>query len=133
MIDRNTERRPKPWTDLGQGEKIAGYVADNEHDEARFIAGEIDRLVDEGVAYGDIPSCTAPKRLPRVGGRAHALRCRTRLGHPLYERKEIRDIVSYSVLDNPEDTVALPIINTPREASATEHSRRSPSMPKRRG
>ena len=120
VIDRNTERRPKKlWTDLGQGEKIAGYVADNEHDEARFIAGEIDRLVDEGVAYGDISimyrTNNASRALEDVLMRS-GLPYKVVGGTRFYERKEIRDIVSYlKVLDNPEDTVALRrIINTPR-------------------
>ena len=56
LIARNENRREKKlWTDLGEGEQIKGYVADNEHDEARFIANEIDDLVDRGEAtYSDI-------------------------------------------------------------------------------
>ena len=47
VISQNVGRRPKKlWTDLGEGEKIIGYVADNEHDEARFVANEIDALTD---------------------------------------------------------------------------------------
>ncbi len=120
VIDRNTGRRPKKlWTDLGEGEKIAGYVADNEHDEARFIANEIDKLSDEGVNYGDIAI------MYRTNNASRALEdvlVRTGLpykvvgGTRFYERREIRDIVAYlKVLDNAEDTVALRrIINTPR-------------------
>ena len=49
LIARNENRREKKlWTDLGEGGKIKGYVADNEHDEARFIANEIEQLVDYG-------------------------------------------------------------------------------------
>ena len=45
VISRNAGRREKRlWTDAGDGELIVGYVADNEHDEARFVAGEIDAL-----------------------------------------------------------------------------------------
>ena len=47
VISRNVNRRDKKlWTDSGDGEAIVGYVADNEHDEASFVASEIDRLVD---------------------------------------------------------------------------------------
>ncbi|CAG7555590.1 unnamed protein product, partial [Fusarium equiseti] len=47
VISKNTGRREKRlWTDSGEGELIVGYVADNEHDEASFVASEIDRLVD---------------------------------------------------------------------------------------
>ena len=49
-------RKPKNlWTDAGDGAQIVGYVADNEHDEAAFVAEEIDRLTDEGDAQpGDV-------------------------------------------------------------------------------
>ncbi len=49
VISRNAGRREKRlWTDAGEGELIVGYVADNEHDEARFVAEEIDALADKG-------------------------------------------------------------------------------------
>ena len=55
VIAQNEGRRPKKlWTDHGAGEKIIGFVADNEHDEARFIAAEIDELADHGVPYSDM-------------------------------------------------------------------------------
>ena len=38
VIARNTGRREGLWTDAGDGELVVGYVADNEHDEARFAA-----------------------------------------------------------------------------------------------
>ena len=55
VIAKNEGRREKNlWTAHGQGEQIVGYVADNEHDEARYIASEIDSLADKGTAYSDI-------------------------------------------------------------------------------
>jgi DNA helicase-2/ATP-dependent DNA helicase PcrA len=56
VIARNPHRRDKRlWSAAGQGEPIVGYVADNERDEAAFVAGEIDRLVDAGEArFGDV-------------------------------------------------------------------------------
>ena len=56
VIARNSGRREKRlWTDAGNGEPIVGYVADNEHDEARFVAGEIDALADRGdISYHDV-------------------------------------------------------------------------------
>src|SRR5699024_2888025 len=56
VIARNEGRRVKNlWTDLGAGAKIVGYVADNEHEEARYITGEIDELIDAGKARpGDV-------------------------------------------------------------------------------
>ena len=51
VISRNPDRRDKRlWTASGDGEKIVGYVGDNDHDEAAFVAGEIDRLVDSAEA-----------------------------------------------------------------------------------
>ena len=48
VIARNPDRKPKNlWSDAGDGAQIVGYVADNEHDEAAFVAGEIDRLSDD--------------------------------------------------------------------------------------
>src|SRR5690606_8820643 len=56
VISRNPGRKPKRlWSDGGPGAKIVGYVADDEHAEAQFVADEIDRLSDEGLAKpGDI-------------------------------------------------------------------------------
>src|SRR5580765_292808 len=49
VIARNEGRKDKRlWTDAGDGDLIVGYVADNEHDEAAFVAEEVDKLVDAG-------------------------------------------------------------------------------------
>ncbi|WP_225213755.1 DNA helicase PcrA [Corynebacterium gallinarum] len=120
VISQNENRRPKNlWTALGEGEKIIGYVADNEHDEARFIASEIDELADRGLSYSDMAI------MYRTNNSSRALEevfIRTGVpykvvgGTKFYERKEIRDIIAYlRVLENPEDTVNLRrIINTPK-------------------
>ncbi|MEV6135005.1 UvrD-helicase domain-containing protein [Nocardia sp. NPDC051990] len=121
VISRNEKRRDKRlWTDSGEGDLITGYVADNEHDEASFVAREIDRLVDAGDAnYSDVAV------FYRTNNNSRALEeIFIRMGLPykvvggvrFYERKEVRDIVAYlRVLDNPEDTVSLRrILNTPR-------------------
>ncbi|MEJ6019033.1 UvrD-helicase domain-containing protein [Corynebacterium sp. H113] len=121
LISRNENRREKKlWSDLGDGEKIRGYVADNEHDEARFIANEIDKIVDRGEAkYSDIAV------FYRTNNASRALEdVFIRMGLPytvvggtrFYERREVRDIVAYlRVLENPDDDVSMRrIINTPR-------------------
>ena len=79
VISHNHGRREKKlWTDHGAGAKITGYVADNEHDEARFIATEIDALFDTGVGYGDIAVmyCTnnSSRAIEEGGGRHPLLR-----------------------------------------------------------
>ncbi|RVW10713.1 DNA helicase PcrA [Prescottella agglutinans] len=121
VISRNTGRREKRlWTDSGEGELITGYVADNEHDEAQFVASEIDRLVDAGEAkFSDVAV------FYRTNNSSRALEeIFIRLGIPykvvggtrFYERKEVRDIVAYlRVLANEDDAVSLRrILNTPR-------------------
>ncbi|MBF0660890.1 DNA helicase PcrA [Rhodococcus sp. (in: high G+C Gram-positive bacteria)] len=120
VISRNTGRREKRlWTDSGEGDLVVGYVADNEHDEARFVAAEIDRLVDEGIKFSDIAvfyrTNNASRAFEDVFIR-HGVPYKVVGGVRFYERKEVRDIVAYlKVLENPEDTVSLRrILNTPR-------------------
>jgi DNA helicase-2/ATP-dependent DNA helicase PcrA len=121
VIARNSGRREKRlWTDAGDGELIVGYVADNEHDEARFVAAEIDGLVDRGeITYNDVAvfyrTNNSSRALEEVFIRA-GIPYKVVGGVRFYERKEIRDIVAYlRVLDNPGDMVSLRrILNTPR-------------------
>src|SRR5207247_6667469 len=56
LIEHNVQRKPKSlWTEAEHGELAVRYRAENEHDEAWFVAGEVERLVsEEGVRYGDI-------------------------------------------------------------------------------
>src|SRR6195952_1544074 len=121
VISRNTGRRDKRlWTDAGEGELIVGYVADNEHDEARFIAEEIDALSDRGeINYNDVAvfyrTNNSSRAVEDVFIRA-GIPYKVVGGVRFYERKEIRDIVAYlRVLDNPGDSVSMRrILNTPR-------------------
>ncbi|WP_433039078.1 DNA helicase PcrA [Actinomycetospora sp. CA-053990] len=121
VISRNAERRDKRlWTDAGDGELVVGYVADNEHDEAAFVAAEIDRLVDAGeVRFGEVAV------FYRTNGQSRVFEdVFIRLGLPykivggvrFYERREVRDAMAYlKVLSNPEDTVSLRrILNVPK-------------------
>ncbi|WP_280275270.1 DNA helicase PcrA [Nocardia wallacei] len=121
LISKNEGRREKKlWTDSGDGDLIVGYVADNEHDEASFVAREIDRLADQGdYNYSDVAV------FYRTNNNSRALEeIFIRMGLPykvvggvrFYERKEVRDIVAYlRVLENPDDAVSLRrILNTPR-------------------
>lgn len=121
VISRNAGRRDKRlWTDAGEGELIVGYVADNEHDEARFVAEEIDRLTDQGgYSYNDVAvfyrTNNSSRALEEVFIRA-GIPYKVVGGVRFYERREIRDIVAYlRVLDNPGDSVSMRrILNTPR-------------------
>ncbi|MFE0026520.1 DNA helicase PcrA [Amycolatopsis sp. NPDC059021] len=121
VIARNPNRRAKRlWTDSGDGAKIVGYVADNDHDEAAFIAGEIDALAEKGEAeYSDIAVFYRTNNQSRVFEEIFI-----RLGLPykvvggvrFYERREVRDMIAYlRVLANPEDTVSLRrVLNVPK-------------------
>jgi DNA helicase-2/ATP-dependent DNA helicase PcrA len=121
VIARNTGRREKRlWTDAGAGALIVGYVADNEHDEARFVAEEIDALVERGeITNNDVAvfyrTNNSSRSLEEVFIRA-GIPYKVVGGVRFYERKEIRDIVAYlRVLDNPGDAVSMRrILNTPR-------------------
>ncbi|HKP41392.1 DNA helicase PcrA [Mycobacterium sp.] len=121
VISRNAGRREKRlWTDAGEGELIVGYVADNEHDEARFVAEEIDALADNGeITYNDVAvfyrTNNSSRALEEVFIRA-GIPYKVVGGVRFYERREIRDIVAYlRVLDNPGDSVSMRrILNTPR-------------------
>lgn len=121
VIERNESRRPKNlWTNAGTGARITGYVADTEHDEAQFVAEEIDRLTDAGDAKaGDVAVFYRTNAQSRVFEEIFI-----RVGLPykvvggvrFYERKEVRDVLAYlRVLANPEDTVPLRrILNVPK-------------------
>lgn len=121
VIACNAGRREKRlWTDAGAGELIVGYVADNEHDEARFVAEEIDALAEGSeITYNDVAvfyrTNNSSRSLEEVLIRA-GIPYKVVGGVRFYERKEIRDIVAYlRVLDNPGDAVSLRrILNTPR-------------------
>ena len=96
-------------------------MADNEHDEARFIATELDALADKGKPYSDIAvmyrTNNASRALEDIFIRT-GIPYRVVGGTRFYERREIRDIVAYlRILDNPDDTVSLRrIINVPKRA-----------------
>ena len=121
VVSRNAGRKPKNlWSDQGAGPLITGYVADNEHDEAAFVAAEVDRLSDEGeAAPGQVAVFYRTNAQSRV---FEEIFIRTGLpykvvgGVRFYERREVRDLLAYlRLLANPEDLVSLRrILNVPR-------------------
>ena len=138
VIARNPGRREKRlFTNSGSGAPITGYVADSEHDEARWISAEIDRLADEaGVRPRDVAV------FYRTNAQSRALEeAFLRSGQPykvvggtrFYERKEIKDAIAYlRAIDNPDDDVNLRrILNVPKrglgdkaESVLAEHAAR---------
>ena len=120
VIARNTGRRAKNlWTASGDGALITLDAADSEHDEARFVVGEIDRLAEAGTDWGDIAifyrtnaqSRALEELLVRQG-----IPYRVVGGTRFYERREIKDALAYlQIISNPDDTVAARrVLNVPK-------------------
>ena len=120
VIARNPDRKPKNlWSEAGHGAKIQGYVAENEHDEAAWVAQQIELLGDDGVTPSDVAVFYRTNAQSRVFEEVFI-----RLGLPykvvggvrFYERREIRDALAYlRVIANVDDLVSLRrILNTPR-------------------
>ncbi len=120
VIVNNRGRRSKRlWTDLGQGDPIKVRELEDEHAEARFVTGEIQRLVDEGVSRAEIAIFYRTNAQSRV---LEDTLVRAEIGYQViggtkfYERAEIKDAVAYlTALINPQDVGAFTrIVNSPR-------------------
>jgi DNA helicase II / ATP-dependent DNA helicase PcrA len=120
VISNNRERKPKQlWSELGDGEPVRVVEVEDEHSEARYVAAEIARLVEEGYNGSEIAVFYRTNAQSRVledvlvrQGVAYQV-----IGGPrFYERAEIKDLVAYlQVIDNPYDAVSLlRIANRPR-------------------
>ncbi|HEU5004439.1 MAG TPA: UvrD-helicase domain-containing protein [Actinomycetota bacterium] len=121
LIENNRQRKPKNlWTDLGAGDLIGQYLATDEHDEAAFVAVEVDRLREtEGYRYRDMAVFYRTNAQSRVIEEVF-----TRFGIPyrvlgglrFYERREIKDILAYlRVAVNTADSASIRrVINVPR-------------------
>jgi DNA helicase II / ATP-dependent DNA helicase PcrA len=121
VISRNAGRMPKNlWSDLGDGPPITGYVADSEHDEAAFVAEEVDRLSDEGEATpGQVAVFYRTNAQSRVFEEVFiraGMPYRVVGGVRFYERREVRDLLAYlRLIANPADEVSLRrVLNVPR-------------------
>jgi ATP-dependent DNA helicase UvrD/PcrA len=121
VVSQNSGRIPKNlWSDAGDGPPITGYVADSEHDEAAFVAEEVDRLSDEGLAApGEVAVFYRTNAQSRVFEEVFirsGLPYKVVGGVRFYERREVRDLLAYlRLIANPDDEVSLRrILNTPR-------------------
>ncbi|MDR2114020.1 MAG: DNA helicase PcrA [Bifidobacteriaceae bacterium] len=121
VIAQNQRRHAKRlWTAAGDGPKVVGYVADTEHDEASFIAAELDSLADQhGVKPGDAAvfyRTNAQSRALEEAFIRRGIPYRVVGGTRFYERKEIRDAIAYlRAVANPDDTVSVRrIFNVPK-------------------
>jgi len=120
VIRNNRAQKPKSlWTDLGQGDPIKIRELGDEHEEARFVTGEIERLIDEGVSRSEIAVFYRTNAQSRV---LQDTLVRTEIayqvvgGTKFYERAEIKDAIAYlTVFVNPQDVGAFTrIVNSPK-------------------
>jgi len=121
VVSRNPGRIPKNlWSEAGDGPPITGYVADSEHDEAAFVAEEVDRLADAGDATpGEVAVFYRTNAQSRVFEEVFirsGLPYKVVGGVRFYERREVRDLLAYlRLIANPDDEVSLRrVLNTPR-------------------
>ena len=121
VVSQNRGRKPKNlWSDQGAGPPITGYVADNEHDEAAFVAEEVDRLTDAGQATpGQVAVFYRTNAQSRVFEEVFirvGLPYRVVGGVRFYERREVRDLLAYlRLIANPADEVSLRrVLNVPK-------------------
>jgi DNA helicase II / ATP-dependent DNA helicase PcrA len=120
VIAHNRGRMGKTlWTDLGEGDKVKIRELDDEHAEARFVVGEIERLVDEGVSRAEIAVFYRTNAQSRV---LEDTLVRREIGYQViggtkfYERAEIKDATAYlTVLANPQDAISFTrVANSPK-------------------
>jgi len=121
VVERNRERRPKRlWTEIAGGEPVQLSELSDEHEEARWVAGEIERLGEEaGVRREDVAVFYRTNAMSRV---LEDTLVRFEVpyqvigGTKFYERAEVKDAVAYlSLLVNPADLVSFTrVVNSPR-------------------
>jgi DNA helicase-2/ATP-dependent DNA helicase PcrA len=121
VITQNESRKEKNlWSQAGSGAPLTGYIAEDEHDEAEFIKGEIRKLQDEGVSKpGDTAifyRTNAQSRVFEEVFMRSALPYKVVGGLRFYERKEVKDLLAYlRVLANPNDEISIRrVINVPK-------------------
>jgi DNA helicase-2/ATP-dependent DNA helicase PcrA len=122
VIANNDARKPKRlWTDEGAGALVHTFEAEDEHEEAAFVAEQIRELEDEGVALSDVAifyRTNAQSRVIEEVFVRYGLSYQVVGGLKYYDRREVKDAVAYlRAVVNPDDQVALKrIINVPKRA-----------------
>jgi len=121
VITNNVSRKPKSlWTDQGSGDQIVRYRAEDEHDEAEWVAHEIVRLRgDRGLRWGDVAifyRTNAQSRALEEAMVRGEVPYKVVGGTKFYDRKEVKDVLAYlRVLVNPDDEVSWRrIVNVPK-------------------
>ncbi|MEY3567752.1 MAG: hypothetical protein RL587_191 [Actinomycetota bacterium] len=120
VIAKNPNRMDKKlWSDSGDGDLVGLYIADDEHDEARFIIDQIKQLQDFGVKFSDVAvfyRTNAQSRAVEEVFIRSDIPYKVVGGVRFYERAEIKDAIAYlKVINNPDDDISLRrILNVPR-------------------
>ena len=123
VVSRNRQRRTNPkalWTEAGEGDPVQLSELSDEHEESRWVAGEVERLGEEdGVKREDVAVFYRTNAMSRVLEdtlNRFDLPYQVIGGTKFYERAEVKDAVAYlSLLANPADLVSfVRVVNSPR-------------------
>ena len=120
VIAHNREQKPKAlWTEEGDGEKIKIRELDDDRAEARYVVGEIQRLLDEGASRAEIAvfyRMNSQSRQIEETLVSNDIGYQVIGGTKFFERAEVKDAIAYlTVLGNPQDVVSFErIVNSPR-------------------
>ena len=131
VIANNTEQKQKNlWTDAGRGEPVVVAELDDEHAEARYVAGEIERLVSEEDYGRDEVAVfyrmNAQSRVLEDTLVRYEVPYQVIGGTKFYERAEVKDAIAYlSLLANPADAISFGrVINSPRRGIGAQTENR---------
>ncbi len=120
VVSHNRGRKSKAlWTEIGEGDHVRLRELSDEHAEARFVAADIERMVDEGVSRDEIAVFYRTNAMSRV---LEDMLVRAQIGYQViggtkfYDRAEIKDAVAYlHFIVNPQDATAFTrIANSPK-------------------
>ncbi len=121
LIARNQQRKPKElWSEAPQGERVVSFRANDEHEEALFVASEIERLrEEEGYRYRDVAVFYRTNAMSRVIEDIFmrvGLPYRVFGGVKFYQRREVKDVLGYlRLLLNPQDVISFRrVVNMPK-------------------
>ncbi|MEV8175119.1 UvrD-helicase domain-containing protein [Microbacterium sp. NPDC079176] len=120
VIGNNFDRKDKKlWSDKGDGDMIVGFTGYSQHDEAQFVADEVEALHRAGMPYSEMAvfyrTNSQSRALEEIFIRS-AVPYKIMGGTKFYERAEIKDALAYLVaVANPADEMAVRrILNKPR-------------------
>jgi DNA helicase II / ATP-dependent DNA helicase PcrA len=121
VIEHNTQRKPKElWTEAAPGELVTTFRGNDEHEEALFVASEIERLrEEEGFRNRDVAVFYRTNAMSRVVEDVFmrvGLSYRVFGGVRFYQRREVKDVLGYlRLLVNPQDVVSFRrVVNMPK-------------------